>query len=50
MDNNLESISERQNSFRWWYAVIIFIITNLVSALPVGFVGDKVFYNNFEQP
>jgi tryptophan-rich sensory protein len=53
MDNNqinLESISERQNSFRLWYAVIIFIIANLVSALPVGFVGDKVFYNNFEQP
>ena len=53
MDNNqinLESIAERQNSFRWWYAVIIFIIANLVSALPVGFVGDKVFYNDFEQP
>lgn len=36
--------------FRWWQALIILAIANLVSALPVGFGGDKIFYNHFEQP
>lgn len=36
--------------FLWWQALVIFVIANLVSALPVGYGGDKIFYNNFEQP
>jgi translocator protein len=36
--------------FLWWHALVIFVIANLVSALPVGYGGDKIFYNNFEQP
>ena len=36
--------------FLWWHAVVIFVIANLVSALPAGYGGDKIFYNNFEQP
>jgi translocator protein len=36
--------------FHWWHALVIFLIANLVSALPVGYGGDKIFYNNFEQP
>lgn len=36
--------------FLWWHALIILVIANLVSALPVGYGGDKIFYNNFEQP
>lgn len=36
--------------FLWWHAVVIFVIANLISALPAGYGGDKIFYNNFEQP
>lgn len=36
--------------FHWWHAVIILAIANLVSALPVGYGGDKIFYNNLNQP
>jgi tryptophan-rich sensory protein len=36
--------------FFWWHAVIIFVIANSISALPAGYAGDKIFYNNFEQP
>ncbi len=36
--------------FLWWHAVVIFVIANLVSSLPAGYGGDKIFYNNFEQP
>jgi translocator protein len=36
--------------FHWWHALVIFLIANLVSALPVGYGGDKIFYNSFEQP
>lgn len=35
---------------RWWHAVIIFATANLVGALPAGYSGDAVFYNNFELP
>jgi translocator protein len=40
----------RSRIFLWWHALIIFVIANVVSALPVGYGGDKIFYNNFEQP
>ena len=36
--------------FHWWYAVIIFVIANLISALPAGFKGDEIVYNSFQQP
>jgi translocator protein len=36
--------------FRWWYALIIFLLANLFSAIPAGYNGDKAFYNNFYQP
>ena len=38
------------SGFRWWQAVGIFVVANLVSALPVGFGGDFAFYNSFRQP
>lgn len=37
-------------AFPWWYAVIIFVLANAVSILPVGYNGDEVFYNNFQRP
>jgi translocator protein len=40
----------KSHVFSWWHGLIIFTIANLVSALPVGYAGDKIFYNNFEQP
>lgn len=36
--------------FHWWYAVIIFVVANLISALPAGFGGNEVIYNSFQQP
>ena len=36
--------------FRWWYAALILVAVNLISALPAGFKGDEVFYNSFQQP
>lgn len=36
--------------FRWWYAAIVFLVVNLISALPAGLLGDEVFYNSFRQP
>jgi translocator protein len=46
---NPESVVESR-VFLWWHALVIFVIANLVSALPVGYGGDKIFYNSFEQP
>ncbi len=37
-------------NFQWWHALAILIAANLVSALPVGYAGDKVFYNSFQLP
>lgn len=37
-------------SFRWWHAVLILVVANVVSFLPAGFNGDEVFYNNFKLP
>jgi translocator protein len=36
--------------FHWWKALSILIAANLFSALPVGYAGDKVFYNSFLLP
>jgi tryptophan-rich sensory protein len=38
------------NKFHWTHAVGIFIAANIVSALPAGYAGDKIFYNNFKLP
>lgn len=37
-------------AFRWWHAFLIFVVVNLVSALPAGFSGDQAFYNSFKLP
>lgn len=37
-------------SFRWWHAVLVFLVANAVSALPAGYGGDAVFYNDFALP
>ena len=42
--------TELHYPFRWWYAAIIFLVANLISALPAGLLGDEVFYNSFQQP
>ena len=36
--------------FHWWYAAIIFVVANLISAVPAGFKGDEFIYNSFQQP
>jgi translocator protein len=45
-----EAPSNDRVSFHWWHALMILAIANVVSALPVGYGGDKIFYNNFIQP
>ena len=37
-------------SFRWWHALLIFVVVNLFSGLPAGFSGDEAFYNSFQRP
>jgi benzodiazapine receptor len=37
-------------TFRWWHAVIIFVVANAASTLPAGFNGEEAFYNSFELP
>lgn len=39
-----------KNGFRWWHALLILLVANVVSALPVGYAGDKIFYNSFARP
>jgi translocator protein len=39
-----------KNGFRWWHAMLILLVANIVSALPVGYAGDKIFYNSFARP
>lgn len=36
--------------FHWWQAVLVFVIANLVSGLPVGLLGDERFYNAQVKP
>jgi tryptophan-rich sensory protein len=38
------------DGFRWWHAVLIFVLANVASALPAGFAGDFAFYNALRQP
>ena len=33
--------------FRWWQAVLIFLLANGLSALPAVVLGDKAFTNSF---
>jgi translocator protein len=47
---HFEDHSMHSKQFRWWYALIIFLLANLFSAIPAGYNGDKAFYNNFQQP
>ena len=46
----MENQTQFFQPFRWWYAVIIFVAANLISALPAGLSGDKFIYNSFQQP
>lgn len=39
-----------ESSFRWWHAGLILVAANVVSALPAGYAGDKIFYNSFARP
>lgn len=41
---------ESAGPFRWWHAVLIFVVANVASALPAGYNGEEAFYNNFVQP
>ena len=36
--------------FHWWYAVIILVVVNVISALPAEFEGDRIIYNSYQQP
>lgn len=39
-----------QKRFLWWHAAVILVVANVVSALPAGYAGDKIFYNSFSLP
>ncbi|MBC8155701.1 MAG: tryptophan-rich sensory protein [Bacteroidetes bacterium] len=47
---NISSAGQPSPAFRWYHAVIIFVVANLLSAAPAGYNGDEAFYNNFVQP
>ena len=36
--------------FQWWHAVAIFVVANVVSAIPAGMFGDSDFYNDLRKP
>jgi len=36
--------------FRWWHAVLIFVVANVISILPAGYNGEEAFYNDFRLP
>ncbi|MBC8044356.1 MAG: tryptophan-rich sensory protein [Rhizobacter sp.] len=40
----------KTNKFNWWHAAIIFVVANVLSALPAGYNGEEAFYNNFVLP
>lgn len=40
----------KQPQFRWWHALLIFVVANATNALPAGFGGDFASYNAFRQP
>ncbi|MFM2267698.1 MAG: hypothetical protein RL757_1139 [Bacteroidota bacterium] len=37
-------------SFKWWHAILILVVANLLSAAPAGYNGEEAFYNNFVLP
>lgn len=38
-------------SFKWWYAVLIFVVANVINSLAtLSISGDFEFYNNLLQP
>ena len=37
-------------TFPWWYAVLIFVVANVISAVPAGLFGDSEFYNTLRKP
>jgi tryptophan-rich sensory protein len=39
-----------KSSFKWWHAALILVAANIVSAVPAGYGGDKIFYNSFTRP
>jgi tryptophan-rich sensory protein len=39
-----------QRPFKWWHAALILVAANIVSAVPAGYGGDKIFYNSFARP
>lgn len=39
-----------QRRFKWWHAALILVAANIVSAVPAGYGGDKIFYNSFSRP
>lgn len=47
---SVERGAKSVGSFRWWQAVLIFVIANVASVLPAGYNGEEAFYNNFTQP
>lgn len=46
----MTTLDKPSNKFKWWHAVIIFVTSNIISALPAGYNGEEAFYNNFELP
>ena len=36
--------------FSWWHAAAIFVLANLISAVPAGLFGDHSFYNRLRKP
>ncbi len=48
--NSSKSKSGKARSFKWWHAVVIFVVANLMSAAPAGYNGSEVFYSNFILP
>ena len=46
----MENQTQFFQPFRWWYAVIIFVTANIISALPAGLNGNEFIYNSFQQP
>jgi translocator protein len=39
-----------EKKFRWWHAAVILVAANIISVLPAGYAGDKIFYNSFVRP
>jgi len=46
----MRTIEKTLKKFKWWHAVIIFVVANLISALPAGYNGEEAFYSSFKLP